>query len=195
MRAARKHVQAVFQDPTASLNPRLPIWKAVIEPLENYPDVIPGFLRKVRDSERQMAAVLLDTVGLSQELLDRYPHQLSGGQRQWVAIARGISLQPKLLICDEPTASLDVSVQAQILNLLKHLRTEFRVAYLFISHDLASIRFLSDRIAVLRHGNLVDFFTSDHLFSPERHPYTRQMLTALDAGYLNAMSAKRPCLR
>ncbi|MFC4769099.1 ABC transporter ATP-binding protein [Effusibacillus consociatus] len=178
LRDARKHVQVVFQDPTASLNPRLPIWKAVIEPLENYPDVTPAFLSEVRNSKREMAAVLLDRVGLGQELLDRYPHQLSGGQRQRVAIARGLSLQPKLLICDEPTSSLDVSIQAQILNLLKELRNEFNMSYLLISHDMASVRFMSDRIAVLKNGNLVDLFTSEELFSSERQVYTRQMVEA-----------------
>lgn len=179
LRDARKHVQVVFQDPTASLNPRLPIWKAVIEPLENYPEVVPDFLRQVRNSRRDMAIVLLDRVGLGQEVLDRYPHQLSGGQKQRVAIARGLSLQPKLLICDEPTSSLDVSIQAQILNLLKELKREMNMSYLFISHDMASVRFMSDRIAVLKNGQLVDLFASEKLFDRNRHAYTRSMVNAV----------------
>jgi ABC-type dipeptide/oligopeptide/nickel transport system ATPase subunit len=176
LRAARKDVQVVFQDPTASLNPRQPIWKTVIEPLENYPQVTPSFLREVRHSKRQMAAQLLEWVGLSSVFLDRYPHQLSGGQRQRVAIARGFSLQPKLLVCDEPTSSLDVSIQGQILNLLQTLKNELNIAYLFISHDIAAVRFMSDRIAVLKNGELVDLFAAEDLFDRERHSYTRQMV-------------------
>lgn len=182
LRAQRRHVQAVFQDPTASLNPRLRVWQSVVEPLENYPDVAPAFLSQIRRSPRAMAAALLERVGLSGDLLERFPHQLSGGQRQRVAIARGLSLQPKLLVCDEPTSSLDVSVQAQILNLLKQLRRELGIAFLFISHDIASVRFMSDRIAVLKGGLLVDQFPADALLSPERHAYTRQMVEAVTCG-------------
>ncbi|WP_240511974.1 ABC transporter ATP-binding protein [Paludifilum halophilum] len=174
LKNARKHVQVIFQDPTASLNPRLPIWKTVIEPLENYPDVSPSFLSGIRHAKRQMAAVLLDKVGLGPDVLDRVPAQLSGGQRQRVAIARSLSLQPKLLVCDEPTSSLDVSVQAQILNLLKGLKNDFNMSYLFISHDIAAVHFMSDRIAVLKKGRLVDVFASGQLFETRRHPYTRQ---------------------
>ncbi|MDR6225705.1 ABC transporter ATP-binding protein [Desmospora profundinema] len=179
LRDARKQVQVVFQDPTASLNPRLPIWKTAVEPLENYPEVVPAFLSGVRDSSRNMAAVLLDKVGIGPELMDRYPYQLSGGQRQRVAIARGLSLQPKLLVCDEPTSSLDVSIQAQILNLLKELKDELKLSYLFISHELASVRFMSDRIAVLKDGKLVDVFVSEDLLEDNRHPHTRDMVKAV----------------
>lgn len=178
LRAARKHVQAVFQDPTASLNPRLRIWQSVVEPLENYPEVLPAFLSQVRKSGREMAAVLLELVGLRRELLDRYPHQLSGGQRQRVAIARAISLQPRLVVCDEPTSSLDVSIQAQILNLLKQLRRELGISYLFISHDIAAVRFMSDRMAVMKRGVLVDWFAAEELLASGQHPYTRQLVEA-----------------
>jgi peptide/nickel transport system ATP-binding protein len=178
LRKARRNVQIVFQDPAASLNPKLPIWKAVIEPLENYSEVVPSFLKDVRDDRKKMAAILLEKVGLGSDLLDRYPHQLSGGQRQRVAIARGISLQPGLLICDEPTSSLDVSIQAQILNLLKELKEEFQMSYLFISHDMASVRYMCDRIAVLKEGELVDIFCSEDLFSDERHSYTKMLVDA-----------------
>lgn len=179
LRAARKHVQVVFQDPTASLNPRLPIWKSVIEPLENYPEVTPGILQGVANSPRTQAAVLLDAVGIGAGMLDRYPSQLSGGQRQRVAIARGLALQPKLLILDEPTSSLDVSIQGQILNLLKALKNEWRMSYLLISHELASVRFMSDRIAVLNKGRLVDYFPAADLFEANRHSYTRALIEAV----------------
>ncbi|WP_166245008.1 ABC transporter ATP-binding protein [Paenibacillus turpanensis] len=178
MREARKHIQVVFQDPSASLNPKLPIWKTVIEPLENYPEVKPSFLAGAALTKKETAAVLLRMVGLSEELLERYPHQLSGGQKQRVAIARGISLHPRLLVCDEPTSSLDVSVQAQILNLLKELKESYGIAYLFISHDLAAVRFLSDRMIVLKDGELVDHFPADALFEEERHPYTKMLVDA-----------------
>ncbi|MCI3926866.1 MATE family efflux transporter [Paenibacillus sp. TRM 82003] len=172
---ARRQVQAVFQDPGASLNPKLPIWKSVVEPLENYPDVRPSYLDAKDRTPRAMAAALLRLVGLSDDVLNKYPHQISGGQRQRVAIARGVALRPKLLVCDEPTSSLDVSVQAQILNLLKELKEAHRLSYFYISHDLASVRFLCDRIAVLQGGRLVDLFPTEALFSEERHPYTRSL--------------------
>ncbi|USK68295.1 ABC transporter ATP-binding protein [Peribacillus asahii] len=178
LRKARRHVQVVFQDPTASLNPKLPVWKSVIESLENYPEVAPSFLKDVRNDKKKMAEILLEKVGLNKSLLERYPHQLSGGQRQRVAIARGISLQPSLLICDEPTSSLDVSIQAQILNLLKELREEFNTSYLFISHDMAAVRYICERIAVLKEGVLVDLFVSEDLFSKRRHPYTQMLVEA-----------------
>lgn len=180
-REFRRHIQIVFQDPSASLNPKLPIWKSVIEPLGNFPETIPSFLKECRKDRRKMAEVLLGIVGLQSEYLDRFPHQLSGGQKQRVAIARGISLQPSLLICDEPTSSLDVSVQAQILDLLKELKKELNMSFLFISHDMAAVKYMSDRIAVLKEGKLVDIFSSQELFLDDRHPYTKMLVeTALD---------------
>lgn len=172
----RRHVQIVFQDPTGSLNPKLPVWKSVIEPLENYPEVVPTFLKEVRHDKKLMACILFHKVGLSKELLERYPHQLSGGQKQRIAIARGISLQPALLICDEPTSSLDVSIQAQVLNLLKELKRELNMSFVFISHDMAAVQFMCERIAVLKNGKLVDVFTTEQLFSDERHEYTRKLV-------------------
>ncbi|WP_224768218.1 ABC transporter ATP-binding protein [Metabacillus idriensis] len=178
LRKARSNVQVVFQDPTASLNPKLPVWKSVIEPLENYPEIVPSFLKEVRKDRKKMAEILLEKVGLNSGLLNRFPHQLSGGQRQRIAIARGISLQPSLLICDEPTSSLDVSVQAQILNLLKELKDEFQMSYLFISHDMAAVRYMCERIAVLKEGELVELFFSENLFSEARHSYTKMLVDA-----------------
>ncbi len=179
LRNARKEIQAVFQNPTQSLNGRLPIWKSVIEPLENYPEVIPDFLKEVRHSKRLMGSVLLELVGLNKDFLDHYPHQLSGGQIQRVAIARGIGLQPKLLVLDEPTSNLDVSTQAKILNLLKKLKKQFSISYLFISHDLSSIQYLSDRIAVLKKGRIVDLFSTSHLFELDRKTYTKQLVSTV----------------
>ncbi|MGB8957263.1 MAG: ATP-binding cassette domain-containing protein [Tumebacillaceae bacterium] len=179
LRETRRQVQVVFQDPSAALNQRLTILRSVMEPLDNFPDVHPPFLEDVRNSRRATAARLLEMVGLKEEHLDRYPHELSGGQRQRVAIARGISLSPHLLICDEPTSSLDVSVQAQILQLLKGLQTRLGISYLFISHDIAAVRMMSDRIIVMQAGRIVDQFDSDQLMSEERHPYTRQLVLAV----------------
>jgi ABC-type dipeptide/oligopeptide/nickel transport system ATPase subunit len=139
MREIRKHIQVVFQDPSAALNQRLPIWRSVMEPLDNFKEVRPAFLADVSHSRRETAIKLLKMVGLQAEHLARYPHELSGGQKQRVAIARGISLAPKLLICDEPTSSLDVTVQAQILKLLMTLKKELGMAYLFISHDISAV--------------------------------------------------------
>lgn len=174
----RKEVQVVFQDPNASLNSKLPVWKSVVEPLENYPDAIPAALAAAGSTKRERAAALLGQVGLPATLLDRYPHQLSGGQKQRVAIARAISLHPKLLVCDEPTSGLDVSVQAQILNLLKELQLAYGLSCLLISHDLAAVRFLADRVAVLRGGVIVDAFPAERILSPDRHEYTRQLAEA-----------------
>lgn len=174
MRTERQHVQAIFQNPAASLNPRRPVWKAVIEPLENFPEAVPKILAEA-SSKKEMAAQLFEWVGLPPNLLDLYPHQLSGGQKQRVAIARAIGLHPKLLICDEPTSSLDVSVQGQILNLLKTLRHQFSISCLFISHDITAIQFISDRIGVLKDGELLDEFMPVEIFNEERHSYTRRL--------------------
>jgi peptide/nickel transport system ATP-binding protein len=179
LRQIRQHIQVVFQDPTAALNQRLPIWKSVMEPLDQFPHMNPPFLQDVRHSRRETAARLLEMVGLTADHLDRYPHELSGGQRQRVAIARGISLSPKLLICDEPTSSLDVSVQAQILQLLKHLQKRLGMAYLFISHDIVAVRMMSDRIIVMKEGQIVDQFASSQLLNSERHVYTRQLVATV----------------
>ncbi|RCW41742.1 ABC transporter ATP-binding protein [Paenibacillus prosopidis] len=178
LRAMRRHIQVVFQDPSAALNQRLPIWRSIMEPLDNFPDEKPAFLADVRHSRRETAVRLLEMVGLQAAHLDRYPHELSGGQKQRVAIARGISLGPKLLICDEPTSSLDVSVQAQMLKLLKELKRELGIAYLFISHDIAAVSMMSDRFIVMKEGQIVDRFARGQLLGEERHAYTRELVAA-----------------
>ncbi|MCP1305612.1 ABC transporter ATP-binding protein [Paenibacillus tyrfis] len=179
LREVRQHMQVVFQDPTASLNQRLPIWRSVIEPLDNFPQVTPSFLTEVRHSRRAAAARLLEMVGLPADFLDRYPHEMSGGQRQRAAISRGISLGPKLLICDEPTSSLDVSVQAQILQLLKTMQAQLGMACLFISHDIAAVQSVSDRIIVMKGGRIVDRFASGQLMDADRDEYTRRLVEAV----------------
>ncbi|ANC77630.1 peptide ABC transporter ATP-binding protein [Fictibacillus phosphorivorans] len=176
LKKLRRQLQIVFQDSAGSLNPKLPVWKSVVEPLENYPDVIPSFLKEVRHNRKKMAEVLFQKVGLSPELLERYPHQLSGGQKQRIAVARGISLEPDLLVCDEPTSSLDVSVQAQVLNLLKKLQRDLNLSFLFISHDIAAVQFMCERIVVLKEGLAVDSFLTEDLFSESRHPYTKLLV-------------------
>ena len=179
LREARQHFQVVFQDPTSALNQRLLIWRSVMEPLDSFPQVKPAFLSDVLHSRRDTAARLLEMVGLQAEYMDRYPHELSGGQRQRVAIARGISLGPRLLICDEPTSSLDVSIQAQILQLLKGLKSKLGMAYLFISHDIAAVCLMSDRIIVMKDGRIVDRFPSHQILSEDRHEYTRQLVAVV----------------
>ncbi|MBH5316428.1 ABC transporter ATP-binding protein [Paenibacillus sp. GSMTC-2017] len=180
LRTLRRFVQVVFQDPTASLNNRLPIWRSVIEPLDNFPQAQLPFFNRTNRSRRETALHLLQMVGLEPEHLDRYPHELSGGQKQRVAIARGISLSPKLLICDEPTSSLDVTVQAQILMLLKQLQKKLNMSYLFVSHDIATVQQMSDRIVIMKEGRIVDLFSTKDLWSEKRHAYTRLLVAAAE---------------
>ena len=180
LHAIRKSIQVVFQDPTAALNDRLPIWRSVIEPLDNYPEAAPPFIDRATLTRKETAARLLEMVGMKHEHLDRYPHELSGGQKQRVAIARGISLNPQLLICDEPTSSLDVSVQAQILQLLRELQEKLHMSFLFISHDIAAVHQMCKRIIVMKAGHIVDQFPSSEIWSTERHEYTRLLISALE---------------
>lgn len=177
LRQMRKNIQVVFQDPTSALSARLPVWQSVMEPLDNFPDVHPPFLKEVRSSRRACAERLLGMVGLSSDYMDRYPHELSGGQKQRVAIARGIALNPKLLICDEPTSSLDVTVQAQILHMLRELNRDLGISYIFISHDIASVASISHRIMVMKHGEVVDLFDTDEIHEAQRHEYTRLLVS------------------
>lgn len=177
LRQMRKNMQVVFQDPSSALSPRLPAWRSVMEPLDNFPEVVPPFLSEVRGSRRACARKLFDMVGLSPEYLDRYPHELSGGQKQRVAIARGIALNPRLLICDEPTSSLDMTVQAEILRMLKGLGRELGISYVFISHDIASVASISHRILVMKKGRRVDLFETERIYDTERHDYTRLLVS------------------
>ena len=172
LRATRRHMQMVFQDPYASLDPRKTILDIVGEPLRV------NKLAKGEDLERRVRQ-LVDLVGLDVKYLKRYPHAFSGGQRQRIGIARALSLHPSLIVCDEPVSALDVSVQAQILNLLQDLQAEFSLTYLFIAHDLSVIQHISDQVAVMYVGKIVEQAETEELFLNPRHPYTEALLSAI----------------
>ncbi len=172
LRRMRREMQIVFQDPHSSLDPRMTVGDIVAEPL-----VVHGV--GTRRSRRDAVRKLLDLVGFDPRFTNRYPHEFSGGQRQRVGIARALALNPKLVICDEPVSALDVSIQAQILNLLKDLQQEFRLTYLFIAHDLAVVRTMSDRIAVMNRGKIVEVGRADDVYTNPQHEYTRALLAAV----------------
>jgi oligopeptide transport system ATP-binding protein len=173
LKGFRRDVQMVFQDPYGSLNPRMTVANILRQPLRIHD-------REGSGKERlTFVASLLERVGLGRWALNRYPHEFSGGQRQRIAIARALALHPKLIVADEAVSALDVSVQAQILNLLKELKREFGMAYLFIAHDLAVVRHMADRVAVMYLGKIVELAGRDELFRAPKHPYTRALLSAI----------------
>ncbi len=173
LRPLRKNYQIIFQDSGSALNPSLTVAEAILEPLRFYQIEPTEAQRKAR------AVWLLEKTGLSTRLLDRFPHQLSGGQRQRVCIARALATEPRFLICDESVSALDVSVQAQVLNLLSDLKSEFKLTYLFISHDLKVVYYFSDRIMVMKQGQIVELAEADQLFSHPQHPYTAQLIQSI----------------
>jgi oligopeptide transport system ATP-binding protein len=173
LRRLRRDIQIIFQDPYTSLNPRKTVGDIIGEPFEIHKEVVPKGGRKKAVQE------LLDVVGLNPEHINRYPHQFSGGQRQRIGIARGIALRPKVLICDEPVSALDVSVQAQVVNLLERLQQEMGLAYLFIAHDLSVVRHISDRVGVMYLGKMVELGTEDEVYQRPTHPYTQALLSAV----------------
>jgi oligopeptide transport system ATP-binding protein len=172
LRHMRREMQIVFQDPYASLDPRMTVGGIVGEPLE-----VHGI--GTRRSRTETVRRLLDIVGFDPNFTNRYPHEFSGGQRQRIGIARALALNPKLIVCDEPVSALDVSIQAQILNLLKDLQRDFSLTYLFISHDLAVVRTMSDRIAVMNQGKLVEIGTAEQIYNEPRDEYTKALFTAV----------------
>ena len=172
LRALRPHIQMIFQDPFSSLNPRMPVGEIIGEPLRIH-------RRGSREEIQERVKALMGMVGLNVQYLRRYPHSFSGGQRQRIGIARALALNPELVVCDEPVSALDVSVQAQVLNLLKDLQTELGLTYLFISHNLAVIDYVADRIAVMYAGRVVELASKRHLFERPRHPYTETLLAAV----------------
>lgn len=172
MRPLRSDVQMIFQDPYGSLNPRIKVQDLIGEPLLIHTKLSPGErLKKVQE--------LLEIVGLSAAHGERFPHEFSGGQRQRIGIARALTVQPKLIIADEPVSALDVSIQAQVLNLMQELQKEFNLTYLFISHDLSVVEMISDRIAVMYLGTIVETAPKQELYANPRHPYTRALLSAV----------------
>jgi ABC-type glutathione transport system ATPase component len=165
-------MQLIFQDPYGSLNPRMTVYSVLSEALAAH-NIVPRAQRRGRVLE------LLDLVGLPVEAADRYPHEFSGGQRQRIGIARALALNPSLIVCDEPTSALDVSIQSQILNLLKDLQAEFGLSYLFISHDMAVIHHICDRVAVMYDGKIVEEGTRDDIIRRPQHAYTQRLLAAV----------------
>jgi peptide/nickel transport system ATP-binding protein len=173
LKLLRKDIQIIFQDPYSSLNPRLTIGKAIEEPL------IVHKIEKDKTKRKEMVLQILEKVGLEREHFNRYPHEFSGGQRQRIGIARALVLKPKLIICDESVSALDVSVQAQVLNLLNDLKKEFSLTYIFISHDLAVVKYMADRMMVMRRGKIEELSEADKIYENPQSEYTQRLISSI----------------
>ncbi|MDL5203620.1 dipeptide ABC transporter ATP-binding protein [Streptomyces sp. ALI-76-A] len=173
LKAVRRNIQMVFQDPYTSLNPRMTVGDIIGEPYDIHPEVAP------KGDRRRRVQDLLDVVGLNPEYINRYPHQFSGGQRQRIGIARGLALRPEIIVADEPVSALDVSVQAQVINLMASLQDAFDLSYVFIAHDLSIVRHISDRVGVMYLGRIVETGTDTEIYDHPTHPYTQALLSAV----------------
>ncbi|HVR77942.1 MAG TPA: dipeptide ABC transporter ATP-binding protein [Acidimicrobiia bacterium] len=188
MRRLRREIQIIFQDPYSSLNPRMTVADIVAEPWEIHKGEGP------KNQQRQRVENLLELVGLNPDHINRFPHQFSGGQRQRIGVARALALNPKVIICDEPVSALDVSVQAQVVNLLEALQDELNLAYVFIAHDLSIVRHISDRVAVMYLGRVVETGTEHDIYDIPTHPYTQALLAAVPVPNPDRAGTKRVIL-